>query len=172
MKKAMTSSTKIIPEKTLVIYPCTRGFSYAVMLSPLEVVEVNLVSPKQYNSDKLFRVFLNIYELHQPLTLIFENNNSKYSRKGKRSKNLQNRISKWAKKKDITLKTYSRNDIRQIFDRWFAKTKFDIAQVLLKNIPMLVSYSYPPRKYPQRDHNYESIFSAVSLGVTHYFKSH
>lgn len=169
MMKSMTSSIKIIHEKTLIIYPCTRGFSYAVMLSPLEVIEVSLVSPKQYNSDKLFKCFLNIYEKHQPLTLIFENNNSKYSRKGKRSKNLQNRIRKWANKKDIPFRTYSRNDIRQTFDRWYAKTKFDIAQVLLKNISMLIPYSYAPRKYPQREHNYESIFSAVSLGVTHYF---
>ncbi|MFY0629994.1 MAG: hypothetical protein JXR05_06405 [Flavobacteriaceae bacterium] len=165
----MTSLTKVEPTKVLAIYPCTRGFSYAVMENPLKLIEFNLISPKKFDKEKLLDQMKRVINSHKPVTLVLEDCESKYCRKGKRTKNLIKSIFKWAKKEEITVCQYSRDDIRNLFERWNATTKYDIALVLSRNISELQQYIYNKPKYPDREVNIDSLFCSVSLGVTHFY---
>ncbi len=160
---------KVEPTKVLAIYPCTRGFSYAVMESPLKLLELNLISPKKFDKEKLLNAMKRIVEAHIPITLVLENCNSKYCRKGSRTKNLIQEISLWAMKKQIPVKFYSRDQVRNVFGRWKAYTKYEIAIVLSRNIPELQQYMYDKPKYPERDNNNSSLFSSISLAITNYY---
>jgi hypothetical protein len=165
----MTTLISVEPTKVLAIYPCTRGFSYAVMENPLKLLEFNLISPKKFDKEKLLDAMKRIIETHKPITLVMENCNSKYCRKGKRTKNLIQEISYWAKKKHIPVKFYSRDQVRNVFERWKAYTKYEIAIVLSRNIAELQQYIYDKPRYPERDNNISSLFSSISLAVTNYY---
>jgi len=165
------NTTSIEPIKVLAIYPCTRGFSYAVMEDALTINEINTVSPKEFDRGKLLRAIKRIVETHKPITLVLEDCECKFSRKGKRSKNLINEVSQWAIQMNIPVKKYSRNQLRTVFEKWYAKTKYEIALVICRNVPELQQYMYEKPKYPEREGNSDSLFCAVSLGVTHFFMS-
>ncbi len=161
--------TNIEPARTLSIYICTRGFSYAVMDNALTLIETNLISPKKFNGTKLLKKIKKVITSFGDVTLILEDHSSKSNRKGKRSKMINNKVYSWAKKRGIVVKTYSRDDVREVFSRWMAYTKYDIAQVLVKNIEGLKPFFFEPIKYPGREHNYEAIFTSVSLNEAYYF---
>nr|WP_321237225.1 hypothetical protein [uncultured Psychroserpens sp.] len=167
----MTNVTHVEPTRTISIYVCSRGFSYAVMDNAVTLIETNLISPKKFGETKLLKKMKQVITSFGDVTLILEDHSSKHNRKGKRSKNLSKKIYRWSKKRGIPVKTYSRDDVREVFSPWMAYTKYDIAQVLVSNIEGLKPFFYEPIKYPERDHNYEAIFTACSLGVTFYFKS-
>lgn len=165
----MTVSTNIVPTRTVAIYPYTRGFGYAVMESALDLTEMRLISPKQFNNSKLLHLMRKVLLIHGPATLVLEDCNSKYCRKGAQSKQLIRTIAAWAKKKGVHVKFYSREQIRDVFERWGAKSKYEIAEVLARNIESLKPIMFEKPKYPAREPNIEAVFSAVSMGVTHYF---
>ena len=110
-----------------------------------------------------------IISTHQPVTLVLENTNSKYCRKGARSKQVIRSIALWAKKKGIPVEFNSRDEIREVFSRWHASSKFEIAEVLKRNIGSLSHVVFEKPIYPNREPNEEAIFSAVSMAVSHYF---
>lgn len=165
----MTSLISIEPTKVLAIYPCTRGFSYVVMEDPLTLVEYNLVSPKKFDREKLVNEIKRVINTHNPVTVVLENCDSKYCRKGKRTKNVINVINEWSTKKGVPVKQYSRDDVRKVFEKWYARTKYEIALVITRNIPELRQYTYEKPKYPEREANTSALFSVTSLAITHFF---
>lgn len=165
----MTMSTKVISTKIVCIYPYTRGFGYAVMENPLKIIEIKLFDLKEFDVQKMTRLVQEIIRIHKPITLILEDTNSKYCRKGARTKQFIHNIAAWSRKNEIAMEFYSREDIREVFKRWNAFNKYEIAEVLCRNIEQLKSLSMEKPKYPGREPNIEALFSAVSMGVTHYF---
>lgn len=167
----MNASTKLVPTKIVAIYPYTRGFGYAVMENALELKEFNLFDMKKFNSLRVLELVKEIFSIHGPATLILENTNCDYCRKGEKTKQTIRTIAAWAKGKGIYVQFYSRNQIRAIFKRWNATSKYEIAEVLSRNIQQLKPLLFEKPKYPAREPNIEAVFSAVSMGVTHYFKT-
>jgi len=165
----MDASTKVIPTKTVAFYPYTRGFGYAVMNSALDLVEYNLYDMKRFDTSRILSLMREIISTHKPVTVVLENTNSSYCRKGANAKQVIRSIALWTKKKNIPVIFYSRDDIREVFCRWHAKSKYEIAEVLKRNIESLQTVIFEKPKYPGREPNKEAIFSAVSLAVSHYF---
>ena len=164
----MTSS--IEPTRTVSIYTCTRGFAYAVMENPITLIEANLVTQKNYDEKILIKNMKKVLSSFGEITLVLEDFDCMYHRKGKRSIEISRKIYLWAKRKGIVVKKYSRKDIRDIFSRWMAHTKYDIVQILTQNIEGLQPFYYEPVKYPHSPPSTEAVFSAVSLLITYYFK--
>jgi hypothetical protein len=141
------------------------------MESALDLTEMRLISPKQLDKNKLLSLMRKVLLIHGPATLVLEDCNSKYCRKGAQTKQLIRTIAAWAKKKGVQVKFYSREQIRDVFERWGAKSKYEIAEVLARNIESLKPIMFEKPKYPAREPNIEAVFSAVSLGAAHYFLS-
>lgn len=165
----MMVSTNVVPTKIVAFYPFTRGFGYAVMNSPLDLEEFNLYDLKEFDVPKILSLMREIITIHSPIAVVLENTNSKYCRKGANAKQVIRAIAAWAKKKDISVQFYSREQIRNVFEPWHAKTKYEIAEVLTRNIDELEHLMFDRPKYPAREPNMEAVFSAVSMGVTRYF---
>lgn len=160
----MDANTRIVPERTLAIYIHSRGLSYAVMDSPIELIETRL-----WETSRVMDAVESIIKKHQPITLIVENCNSRYCRKGKRVQSLLHQVQEYAGQNAIPCYDYSREDIRAVFEPWKATNKHEIAEVLIRNIDALEDYAYEKPSYPNKEKNCAAIFSAVSLCVTHYF---
>lgn len=162
----MSLSTRVVPTKVVSIYPYTRGFAYAVMDSPVNLIEFRLFELKKLDVNRIVRLVLEIVEKHQPVTVVLEDTNSKYCRKGARTKQLIRAIALAVKKKSVEIDFISRDQVRQIFRRWNAKNKYEIAEVLIRNIDQLAAIKMEKPKYPGREPNVEAVFSAVSLLIT------
>lgn len=165
----MNLSTRVVPTKVVSIYPYTRGFAYAVMDSPVNLIEFRLFDLKELNVNRILSLSLEIVEKHQPVTVVLEDTNSKYCRKGARTKQLIRAIALALKKKSVDVDFISRDQVRQIFRRWGAKNKYEIAEVLTRNIDQLAAIKMEKPKYPGREPNVEAVFSCVSIIVTKYF---
>jgi len=165
----MNVSTDVIPTKIVALYPFTRGFGYAVMTSAIDLDEFNLYDLKVFDIPKILSTMREIITIHGPITVVLENTNCKFCRKGANAKQVIRGIAAWAKKKGISVAFYSREQIRDVFERWGGKTKYEIAEVLTRNIDRLEPIMFEKPKYPSREPNIEAVFSAVSIGITHYF---
>lgn len=165
----MEMSTKVIPTKTVAFYPFTRGFAYAVMTSAVDLEEYSLYDMKTFDSTRILELMREIIHIHEPVTLILENTNSKYCRKGAKAKQVIRAIALWARKKGIPVEFYSREQVREVFGRWHARSKYEIAEVLKRNIVALETLKFDKPKYPNREPNIEAVFSVISLVVSHYF---
>lgn len=160
----MDAKTRLVPERTLSIYIHSRGFSYAVMDSPLELIETRL-----WETSQVMDAIESIINQHQPITLIIENCNSRYCRKGKRAQSLIHQVQEYARQNAIPCYDFSRDEVRAVFQPWKATNKHEIAEVLISNIEPLQDYAYEKPSYPNKEKNCAAIFAAVSLCVTHYF---
>ncbi|MEM7085242.1 MAG: hypothetical protein AAF489_03620 [Bacteroidota bacterium] len=163
------SKTTTEPLKTVALYPFTRGLGYAVMTSALDLIEFNLFDLKDYDFEKVKNLVKEIVNTHKPITLILEDTNNRYCRKGRRAKEAIRKIKSWARQNEISIQMYSREQVRAVFDRWHAKNKYEIAEVLKRNLPALKNIVFAKPKYPGREPNYECVFSTISMLITHYF---
>ncbi|MDC7996906.1 hypothetical protein [Gilvibacter sediminis] len=167
----MSLSTRVVPTKVVSIYPYTRGFAYAVMDSPVNLIEFRLFELKKLDVNRIVLLVLEIVEKHQPVTVVLEDTNSKYCRKGARTKQLIRAIALAVKKKSVEIDFISRDKVRQIFRRWNAKNKYEIAEVLIRNIYQLGAIKMEKPKYPGREPNVEAVFSAVSFAIVNFFSN-
>lgn len=167
----MTSSTKVVPSRIVVMYPHTRGFAYAVMDSPLEIVDMKLYEIKDIDVTDIVSRMREIVKQFQPATLVVEDCSCVHSRKGTRTIKIIKQLSSWARKKGIQVEQYSRGQVREVFGRWKATNKYDISVVLARNIKSLKPFVYQKPKYPNREKNIDALFTAISFGVTRFFIS-
>lgn len=165
----MSLSTKVIPTRIISIYPNTRGFAYAVMDSALDLVEMQLISPKKFDNLKILNLIKKVVSVYGPATILLEDCRSKHCRKGAKTKQLIRSVAAWTKKNSLNTQYYSREQIREVFSRWNAQSKYEIAEVLSRNIEKLKPLMFDKPKYPAREPNVEAVFSAVSMGVVSWF---
>lgn len=165
----MKALTKVVPSRVIVLYPDTRGFAYAVMEDETTLTEYNLYDFYRFSRERTLELMREVIRTHGPATLVLEDVNCRYSRKGHRTKELIRSIAAWARKKEVNVEYYSREQIRWVFNHWGARTKYQIAKYLSERIEALSPIMYDKPKYPDREKSIEAVFSAVSLGVTHQF---
>ena len=113
----------------------------------------------------------NYIKTYSPDALILEDTSCKFSRKGARGKQLLRSLALSAKQQGVSVYSYSREDIRLVFEIWRAKTKYEIAEVIAKNIKGFEMLLYPKPTYPNSQKYLTALFDAVSLGITHYYKT-
>ena len=150
-------------EQVLAIYPNSKGYAYVLMEGPTEVIDKKMVSVSPVNNIRILNEVKNLIDKYNPNSLILEDTTCKFSRKGSRGKQLLRSISSSAKHKGIQVFSYTREDVRFVFEIWKAKNKFEIA-----GFDMLL---YPKPKYPNSQKYLTALFDAVSLGITHYYKT-
>ena len=158
-------------EKVLAIYPNAKGYAYAFMEGPLTLLEKKMIVISPVDNVKVINAVKQLLTEYTPTTLVLENAECKYSRKAERGKQLIRSLALIAKRKDVQVINYTREDIRFVFETWRAYTKYEIAEVIAKNISSMRMLLYPKPKYPRSQHYSEALFDAISLGITYYYKT-
>jgi len=158
-------------ETILSVYPNSKGYAYVLMQGPLTILKKKMVSISPVENTRIIYELTNLMEKHLPNALILEDPMCKYVRKSPRGKQLLRSISVSAKHQGVDVYSYSREDIRFVFEIWKAKTKYEIAEVIAKNIKSFRILLYPKPKYPDTQKYLTALFDAVSLGITHYYKT-
>jgi Holliday junction resolvasome RuvABC endonuclease subunit len=106
-------------------------------------------------------------EFYTPTIIVVKDYNSSYSRHSKRVAELVESIAKHAGEVKIPVYRYSRQQVRDVFEQFGAKSKYEIAQKIIYWFPQLASRAPKIRKaWTDEDYNM-GIFDALALAITH-----
>ena len=147
------------------ISPSTRGFGFAV-LEGNALVDWGVKSVKgEKNSECLLKVEAMITH-YQPGVMVLEDGSVKGSRRAPRIQALSQEIIELAKKRKVTVKLFSRNQVRKVFFAHGKGTKHAVAEILAKRFPEELGSRLPPKRKPWKSEDHRmAIFDAVALAL-------
>ena len=153
-------------ELVLAIYPTTRGFGFVLMTSPLSPVDwgTKEVRGRDKNAKCLAKVAA-LIEVHQPDAIALEDAAAPGSRRSLRIRRLSRAISSLAEDQALDVQTYSRAAVRECFERFGARTRYEIAMAISKRVVAFDRFLPPQRKLWMTEDVRMSIFNAAALVV-------
>jgi Holliday junction resolvasome RuvABC endonuclease subunit len=107
-----------------------------------------------------------LMDLHQPDAVVLEDATAKGSRRSARIRRLYRAIRHLAGSRSIETHHYSRATIRKCFARFGAATKYEIAQVIARQIAAYEPLLPPPRKIWMSEDPRMGLFDATALAFT------
>jgi len=151
----------------LAIHLTTRGLGFVVMDSPLSPIDwgTREVRGKNKNAICLAKVAA-LLEAHQPDVLVLEEAEGKEAGRATRIRRLSRSIGTLARDQAISLHRLSRKDVKRCFERFGARTHYEIAMAIAKRIPAYERFLPPPRKLWMSEDPRMSIFAAAALAIT------
>jgi len=149
--------------RILAVAPSTRGFGFAV----LEGDTLLDWGVKSVKGDKNHQSLSKLNELvgyYQPGVLVLEDHTGKGLRRAARIRALNNEIIALAKNRGITLKMFSRQQVRKVYFADGKGTKHAVAEILAKRFTEELGCRLPKKRRPWMSEAYQmGIFDAVAL---------
>ena len=156
-------------ELVLAIYFHTAGFGYSLMNSPIEVLDKAKVVVTPADNKVVMQKVKKLIKKTRPSRIIIEDYKGKGSNKCERIRKLLQEVTRFGKRKGITVSSYSREQIKIVFSHWNASTRYEIAQVIASNVETFETLLFEKPVYPALEHSRSPILDAASLGITHYY---
>ena len=169
----MTNSRYVIDgeERILAIYFNYLGFGFTYMKNPLEVIEKGMHCITPIDNKKVIQKVKHLIKRTKPERIVIEDYTGNGSNKSKRVIELLKTIQAYTKRKGIVLSSYSREQIKLVFSNWHAQTRYEIAEVISRNVEAYRNLLFDKPKYPNVEHFRSAQFDSASLGITHYYLS-
>lgn len=155
-------------EKMISIYPNTLGFGYVVLNEKGEILDYGMVSIRPVRNDKCLDRIHEMVLYYQPQILILED--FKNSNKSERVRKLLKNIYDYAQD-SIRIFKYSREQIRNTFEVFGARNKYEVSKKISEAYPQLKSKLPEKRKTWEPENYYQGIFDAMALVLTHQYLS-
>jgi len=156
---------------TLAIYPNARGFGYALLNSPQDVIDVGIAYCSPVTNEACMKKVQGLVDDANPKLILLQSLTGKFAHKTSRVKTLIGCIEKFARAQRIGVKKYSRDDIRDVFVQFQGRTKYEIAQRIVHYLKQY-EHLLPKYRKPWMADDYRmGIFDALSLAITHFFRS-
>lgn len=156
---------------TLSIYPNSYGFGFTVAENFRELIDYGVVKISPIQNKKTLKRFIEFLEFYNPNVVVLRNYSEKNTKKNTRIMRLLDKMILKAKERKLKVFRYSREDIRNVFDQFNSKTKYEICKTLIKWYPQLKQKLPKERKAWESDSYSMSYFDALSLLVTHLYIS-
>jgi len=156
-------------ENILALYPNVKGIGYAFFQEEYEPKYYGVSVVKPMNNEKCLKRIVAMIQTYEPSLILIPTPDGKYNRKRKRIQELLQEITLYAKKHNIPAKSYSREQIRLVFEQFDAKSKQEIAEKICIWIPQLEACRPMKRKIFNPEHYYQGMFDAISLAITHFY---
>ena len=153
----------------LSLYPNARGIGYICLELPGSVYDFGMIGTKPISNARLLERVKKFIKIMRPAVVVVRDNAR--SGKGKRIAELVGQIVEFAKGREIETFSYTREQMKDVFEIFGAKTKQDIAEWIGGFFPDLAN-KVPKRKkfYEDEDPNM-GIFDALALALTHDYLS-
>jgi Holliday junction resolvasome RuvABC endonuclease subunit len=157
--------SRSIEKRVLAIDPGTRGFGYAVFEGPNRLIDWAVKETKADKNRRALKAIGDLIERYQPSVIVVEDYAAKGSRRCHRIQTLIDAISTLASKRNIKVKGFSREKIKQELSETGAVNKYEIAIAIAKRFPELAP-RLPRFRKPWMSEDYRmSIFDAVAFGL-------
>ncbi|WP_026776296.1 hypothetical protein [Polaribacter sp. Hel_I_88] len=152
---------------TLAMYPNTFGVGFVICEGPKEILDYGIKKVQPISHYKYMKKVKWLFEYCKPdIVLLLDYKSRKIS---KRQKRIIDAILQLARAQNLQLKTYSRSQIKQTFLSFQAKTKYEIAMMVLSWYPELKEKA-PHKRLPWMAEHYQmGLFDAFALMLTHYY---
>lgn len=149
--------------RVLAIDPSKRGFGFAVLEEPEELIDWGLRGARQEKNTDCLRQIITLIEKYCPDVIVIEDWQSKDSLRRARIRDLLEDTVKLALSKKLTLRKISRSAIRKAFSQYNASNKWQIAVEIGKRFPELAVCVPPTRKPWMTEDARMRVFGAVAL---------
>jgi 1-acyl-sn-glycerol-3-phosphate acyltransferase len=157
----MTTNKKT-NNKIFALYPNTNGFGFVYMENARKLLDFGAVRVNPLSKRKVLERIKGSLDYLRPSIVIVLDPEGKYSRAGSRVKRLVRKIVAYAEEENLTVVQYSRDQIRDVFEQFGARTKYDIAKVLLTEFKELEDKAPKERKLWMCEDRNMAIFDALS----------
>lgn len=154
-------------ENMLAVYPNVKGFGYAYFQNEHEPKYYGMSVSKIAENNNYLKRIIAMIQTYEPAIILLPTPDGKYNRKRKRIQELLQEITLYAKKNGIEVKTYSREQIRFVFEQFDANSKLEIAEKICVWMPELEKFKPVHRKTYMPEDYYQGMFDAISLASTH-----
>jgi hypothetical protein len=153
----------------LALYPNARGLGYVCLENPKKIRDSGMVQVFPISNDRILKRVVKFADFFKPTLILVQDCDSSYSRHSKRVARLVEDITKHAKEIKVPVYQYSRQQIRDTFEVFGAKSKHEIVQQIIKWFPQLEPLAPKIRKSWMAEDYSMGIFDALSLAVTHQY---
>lgn len=153
----------------LSIYPNNRGFGYALMEDPQKLLDYGIVTIRPLCNGRILKRIEKLLDYYKPTLVVTQDYKCTHARYGKRNKALIEAIVELAQRKNLDIHSYTRIQIRDVFEQFEARTKHEISRKIAEWLPE-VAYRTPKLRklwYPE-DYNMV-LFDALSLIYAFYY---
>lgn len=151
-------------ERIVSIYPNTMGFGFVILSDKGEILDYGMVSVHPVNNDLCLKRIKEIISYYKPGILILEDYEDSY--KSERVRKLIAEICYYCKE-NLRIFKYSRTQIKDTFDLFGARNKYEISKKISEAYPQLKSKLPEKRRTWEPENYYQGIFDAMSLVLTH-----
>jgi len=153
--------------RILGIAPSTRGFGFALIEGLNTLVDWGVKSIK---GDKNAGTVAKVDEMiahYAPDVIALEDTAVKPWRRSRRIRAVSKQISHVAKRRNVTLASFSRDYVKQTFFADGQGTKHALAEIIAKRFPDELGFRLPPKRRPWMSEDARmDIFDAVALALT------
>lgn len=162
-------TTKEKQETVLSIFPNRYGFAYAVFESPEKLLDCGTIYVQPATNRRVMQRVREYVDYYKPTLVICRNTNDQPKRNNKRISRLINLICQEATSQGLQIRSYTRSQIKEVFEQFGAKSKFEISRKIIEWFPQLKMYEYPPRLEWQSEHPDAGVFDSISLAVCYWY---
>jgi hypothetical protein len=157
-------------KRILAIDPITRGFGFAVLDGPQLLVDWGLrgTKPSPNPMQRSLREIIKLLEVYSPDRVVVEDYLGARSRRGKRGRQLIERIMALAGERRVPTHRISRAGLHRAFAADNACTKYTIALATVRRFPELAIRLPPIRKPWMSESTQMGVFDAVALALAFY----
>ena len=154
--------------RVMAIYPNTRGFGYAVFEGPEVLVDWGTKAARRERRDYGQRKMKQLITFFCPDVLVLPDCSSRLSQRSAGATRLIDRARKVATVREISVRFYSRYEIRNYFAAHGARNKDEIARVIARALPDLKPRVPPVRRLWMSEDCRMGLFDAIALVFTYY----
>lgn len=157
-------------ETVLALYPNKIGVAYALFDDPNDLVEygIGYIQPI-CNTKTLNRIKFYIERYKPDIIITRDVGDIASKRRSRRIEKLISHICDEAKNQGLEVYSYSRTQIKEVFEQFDASSKYQISKKIIGWYKELEVYAFPERKRWMAENPNAGVFDAVSLALVHWF---
>ena len=162
------TSQNATQQRVLGLSPCANGIGFAYFDGSQTLLDWGV---RYVNKDKNRVGIKKVEDLLatlKPDVLLIENHHGTGSRRRRRVRSLIRMIARWGEASNISVKRYSRGDMRECFKPFGTSTKHEIARQIATWFPELKPHLPTKRRPWLPEHPKMALFDAVALVLTYY----
>lgn len=153
----------------LALYPNARGLGYACLESPKNLKDSGVVTVRPICNGTILERIIKFVDFFKPKIIVVKDYDNSYYWKSRRGIDLVESIVKYAEGRKLPVIGSSRKQIRDVFELFGAKSKYDIAHKIVSGFPHLEPRAPRIRESWMAEEYYMGAFDAISLALTHQY---
>jgi hypothetical protein len=159
-------------ETVLALYPTTRGLGFVVTRTPLSPIDWGTRMVKSRNKNVVcLRHVAALIDANQPDAIVMEDPTAPGSLRSNRIRRLVRSIASLAETQTIDVHVFPRSRVMECFERYGAKSRYETAVAISKQISALERFLPSRRRRWQTDSPRLCIFNAAALAMTYFATS-